>query len=270
MTATITSLQNLRIKNAVKLRTRRGRKKQGRIVIDGVREISRAADSGVELMEVFVCPEVCGEDGRRVATEISGRGIEVTTVSRTVFQGIAFGSRAEGIVAVARRPIRPLEEIQLADDALVAVLEGVEKPGNVGAVLRSADAAGVGALVIVDGGTDLYNPNVIRASLGAIFTLPVSPATREETLAWLRQESIPIFATRVDGAIGYTDVSYRGRCAVVLGSEAEGLSDTWRGDGITAISLPMLGTVDSLNVSTTAAVLFYEALRQRATTSSGS
>ena len=265
MTAMITSLQNPRIKDAVKLRTRRGRKKQGRIVIDGVREISRAANSDVELMEVFVCPECCGEDGRSVATEISGRGIELVTVSRTVFQGIAFGSRAEGIVAVARRPFRPLEKIQLADDALVAVLEGVEKPGNVGAVLRSADAAGVGAMVIVDGGTDLYNPNVIRASLGAIFTLPVCPATRDETLAWLRQESIRIFATRVDSAIGYTDVSFRGRCAIVLGSEADGLSDIWRGDDITAVSLPMLGTVDSLNVSTTAAVLFYEALRQRAT-----
>jgi TrmH family RNA methyltransferase len=263
MAARITSLQNARVKNAAALRRRRGRKKQGRIIIDGVREVSRAVDSGVELVELFVCPEACGEDGRILAAGISRRAVDVLTVSPDVFQKLAFGSRAEGIVAVARRPHKSLESIQITEDALIAVLDGVEKPGNVGAVLRSADATGVSALVVADGGTDLYNPNVIRASLGAIFTLPVCAAGRDETLAWLRQHRMRIFATRVDGAIGYTEVSYCGRCAIVLGSEAEGLSDVWNGDDITAVSLPMLGTVDSLNVSTTAAVLFYEAVRQR-------
>ncbi len=264
MAARITSVQNPRVKKAATLRTRRGRKKQGRIIIDGVREVSRAAESGVELVEVFVCPEVYGDDGRELAARVSDQAVDVLTVSPTVFQKLAFGSRVEGIVAVAQRPQQSLEDVPVAEDVLVAVLDGVEKPGNVGAVLRSADATGVGALVVADGGIDLYNPNVIRASLGAIFTLPVCAAGRDETLAWLRQHDMRIFATRVDGAIGYTEVSYRGRCAIVLGSEAEGLSDVWDADDITAVSLPMLGTVDSLNVSTTAAVLFYEALRQRA------
>lgn len=256
-------MQNPRVKNAVALRTGRGRKKQGRIIIDGVREISRAVDCGIELIEAFVCPEACEDAGRELAAKISARATDVVTVSPAVFERLAFGSRVEGIVAVARRPHQSLEKIRVADDALVAVLDGVEKPGNVGAVLRSADATGVSALIAVGGGADLYNPNAIRASLGAVFALPVCAAGRDETLAWLRQLGIRIFATRVDGAIGYTEASYRGRCAIVLGSEAEGLSDVWNDDDVTAVSLPMLGAVDSLNVSTTAAVLFYEAVRQR-------
>jgi len=251
------------VKNAIALRTRRGRKKQGRIIIDGVREVWRAVDSGVELIEAFLCPEVRGEETRKLAARISDGAADVLTVSPTVFQSLAFGSRQEGIVAVARRPQRSLEDIPVAEDSLIAVLDGVEKPGNVGAVLRSADAAGVSALVVVDSGTDLYNPNVIRASLGAVFTVPVCTAGRDGTLDWLRQHRIRVFATRVDGAVGYTEVSYRTPCAVVLGSEAEGLCDVWSDGDIRAVSLPMLGTVDSLNVSTTAAVLFYEALRQR-------
>jgi TrmH family RNA methyltransferase len=146
---------------------------------------------------------------------------------------------------------------------LIAVLVGIEKPGNVGAVLRTADAAGVGALIVADGGTDLYNPNAIRASLGAIFTLPVCAATSVQAIAWLRSNQCQIVAARVDGSTPYTQIDFRGPTAIVLGGEAHGLSDQWRGDDITAVSLPMLGRVDSLNVSATAAVLFYEALRQR-------
>jgi TrmH family RNA methyltransferase len=139
----------------------------------------------------------------------------------------------------------------------------VEKPGNVGAVLRSADGAGVSALVVADGRTDLYNPNAIRASLGTIFTLPIAAASAEETLDWLRAQGLVLYAARVDGSIPYTQVDYRLPAAVVLGSEAEGLSGIWHGDNTQAIRLPMLGRADSLNVSAAAAVLFYEALRQR-------
>ena len=139
----------------------------------------------------------------------------------------------------------------------------MEKPGNLGAVLRSADAAGVSAVIVADGRTDLYNPNAIRASLGTIFTLPVCEAASGEVLAWLRQRKYNIFAARVDGSVAYTAVDYRGPTAIVLGSEAAGLSSIWTGDDIQAVRLPMLGVADSLNVSVTAAVLFYEALRQR-------
>jgi TrmH family RNA methyltransferase len=145
----------------------------------------------------------------------------------------------------------------------VAVLEGVEKPGNAGAVLRSADAAGVSAVIVADARTDLFNPNAIRASLGAIFSLPVCEATSADALAWLRQRRFAVFAARVDGAVPYTQADYRGPAAIVLGSEAAGLSPVWTGDDIQAVRLPMLGVVDSLNVSAAAAVLFYEARRQR-------
>jgi TrmH family RNA methyltransferase len=145
------------------------------------------------------------------------------------------------------------------------VLEGVDKPGNVGAVLRSADAAGVSALIVADGGTDLFNPNAIRASLGAIFTLPVAVAPAAAVRAWLLRQGFAVFAARVDAPMCYTAVSYRGRSAFVLGSEAYGLTDRWRGEGVTPVRLPMCGVVDSLNVSAAAAVLFFEAWRQRAT-----
>jgi TrmH family RNA methyltransferase len=145
----------------------------------------------------------------------------------------------------------------------VIVLEGVEKPGNVGAVVRTADAVGASAVIVADEATDLYNPNAIRASLGTIFAVSVCAASSVETLAWLRQRRLQILALRVDGSVPYTQVSYRVPTAIVLGSEAHGLSDVWQGPDVTAVSLPMKGVADSLNVATTAAVVLYEAVRQR-------
>jgi TrmH family RNA methyltransferase len=184
-------------------------------------------------------------------------------VPGSIFGKLAFGQRTEGVLGVAEMPKATLDRLLLPDLPLVAVLEGVEKPGNLGAVLRSADAAGVSALVAADARTDLYNPNAIRASLGTIFSLPVASATTQETLAWLRDRGLAVFASRVDGSVPYTEADFRHAAAIVLGSEAEGLSPAWSGPGVTAIRLPMCGAADSLNVSTAAAVLFYEALRQR-------
>jgi TrmH family RNA methyltransferase len=187
----------------------------------------------------------------------------VLHVTPEVFAKIAFGERAEGTLLVAKVPQRKLEELVLPANPLVAVVEGIEKPGNFGAVLRSADGAGVSAAIAADGGHDLYNPNAIRASLGAIFTLPVCAAASDETLAWLRSQGIAIYAARPGGGKVYHEADFTRPAAIVLGSEAHGLSDVWTGDGVTAIALPMRGMVDSLNVSAAAAVLFYEAQRQR-------
>jgi TrmH family RNA methyltransferase len=264
---TITSLQNPRIKNAVHLRDRRQRDKQRRIVIDGAREILRALDAGVRLVEVFVCEPLCRSDtARRIMAALQAGGVETLNVSEAVFARITFGARGEGVLAVADTPDATLGRLRPRTKGgapLVAVLEGVEKPGNLGAVLRSADGAGVSAVVVADGRTDLYNPNAIRASLGTIFTLPIAAASAEETLDWLRSQGLVLYTARVDGSIPYTRVDYRRPVAIILGSEAEGLSGIWRGDTIQAIRLPMLGRADSLNVSAAAAVLFYEALRQR-------
>ncbi len=263
---TITSLQNPRIKDTIKLRDRRHREKQGRILIDGLRELERAIDAGVSLVEAFVYLPACeNPEAQRVLARLAERGTEILEVNTPVFEKLAFGERVEGILGVAATPRAALDDVSLPQNPLVAVLEGVEKPGNVGAVSRTADGAGVSALVVADPRTDLYNPNTIRASLGTIFTLPTAAASVKDTLAWLRRHKLAIYAARVDGSVPYTEVDYRQPAAIVLGSEAEGLTDAWQGADIQAIRLPMLGTADSLNVSATAAVLFYEALRQRNT-----
>ncbi len=220
----------------------------------------------MRLLEVFVCQSLCqGDEARELLAELPGHECEVLGVNEAVFEKLAFGQRAEGVLGVAEMPRPTLASLTLPERAVVAVLEGVEKPGNVGAVLRSADAAGVAAVILADARTDLYNPNAIRASLGTIFTVPVCTATSDEVLVWLRQQRLAIFAARVDGSMPYTAADFRGPTAVVLGSEASGLSPAWTAGDIKPIRLPMLGAADSLNVSVTAAVLFYEALRQRGT-----
>jgi TrmH family RNA methyltransferase len=260
----ITSPANPRVKAAARLRDRRGRDDQRRIIIDGVREIGRALAGGVTLIELFWFPPLCSDPEHEAILQAARRtNCELIEVSPPVMEKLAFGNRVEGLVAVAETPRRTLAELALPAAGLLAVVEGIEKPGNLGAVLRTADAAGVAALIVADGGTDLYNPNAIRASLGAIFTVPVAPANSAQALAWLRAEGFRMLASRVDGAEPYTAADFRGRTAVILGSEARGLSDIWRAADIVPIKVPMLGQVDSLNLSATAAVLFYEAVRQR-------
>lgn len=263
MTEPITSRHNPRIKLAAKLRDRRGRYEQQRIIIDGLREMARALDAGVEFIEVFVCDSLLSADGQSLLRRLADTACDVVPVNQAVLDKLGFGDRSDGIVAIAMPPRADLSSLALQGEMLVAVLENVEKPGNVGAVLRSADAAGVSAVIVADAGTDLYNPNSIRSSAGTIFSIPLATCSGEEAVAWLIQYGFRIVTTRIDGAVDYTDVSYVARTAIVLGSEAQGLSDIWRRDDFTSVRLPMRGVGDSLNVSVTAAVLFYEALRQQ-------
>jgi len=262
----ITSGNNPRVKEAARLRDRRHREKQGRILIDGVRELGRALDAGVRLLEAFVCESSCSSAAaQRLLDALAKSGCEMLQVSEPIFEKLAFGRRVEGVLGVAETPCCPLAALELPGDAppLVAVLEGVEKPGNVGAVLRSADAAGLSAVLLADPRTDLFNPNAIRASLGTIFTMPVCAAATGEVLAWLRDREFTVYAARVEASALYTEADFRGPTALVLGSESAGLSALWHGDDIRGVRLPMCGGADSLNVSAAAAVLFYEALRQR-------
>ncbi len=268
----ITSPHNQRVKEAARLRDARARRKQDRIVIDGARELLRAIEAGIELAEVFVCEELCQSDGCHNFLQLIAEKqhpVEQLQVSRPVFEKLAYGHRTEGLIGIAKTPSRSLAELTLPPNPLVAVLEGVEKPGNVGAVLRSADAAGVSALIVTDGATDLYNPNAIRASLGAIFTVPFCAASATETIEWVMRRGLMVYTTRVDANTDYATADFTRPCAIVLGSESEGLSDRWSppsdqaSDKLVPIRLPMRGHVDSLNVSAAAAVLFYEALRQR-------
>lgn len=260
----ITSRQNARVKEAVKLRDRRARERQGRFVIDGARETLRAIGAGVDFVEAYASERFAeAEETRTALTALARAGAVVATTTEEVFDKLCFGDGRDGLVAVGRTPRRELAQVTLPAAPLVAVVEALEKPGNVGAVLRSADGAGVDAVIIADPHTDLFNPNTIRASIGAVFNGNVCTASTAAALAWLRELRLPVFTARPEATLSYTDVDYRGGAAIVLGSEAEGLSKAWSGANVTAVSLPMRGMADSLNVSATAAVLFYEARRQR-------
>ncbi len=252
------------MKDAARLRSGRVRARQGRFLIDGAREVARAVAAGVRCPEAFVCDELYDSpDSRSAIDALRSAGAEILSVSPDVYAKLAFGDRGDGVIAVAEARRRALNELQLPAEPLVAVLEAIEKPGNVGAILRSADAAGVDAVILADCRTDLYNPNTIRASLGTVFRENICEATVAETLPWLHAQRLSIVAARPDATMAYTVADLRGGTAIVLGSEAAGLSNVWREPEMIAVRLPMHGLADSLNVSTTAAVLFYEALRQR-------
>ncbi len=260
----LTSAANPRVRAATALRDRRERDRAGQTLIDGARELRRALDAGVTVVEAFVCePLLAGPDARAALDLLRERGTPIRPTTETVFAKLAFGERAEGLVAVVAIPATGLDGLRLPDDALVAVIEGLEKPGNLGAVLRSADGAGVAAVIAASPRADPYSPNAIRASAGTVFTVPVAAAPTGEVLGWLRDQGLRILAARVDAERLYTDIDLTGPIALVLGAEAEGLGGAWTDADVEAIRLPMHGVADSLNVSVSAAILFYEARRQR-------
>ena len=260
----IVSPSNPRIKAAVRLRERRERDRTGLTIIDGARELRRALDAGVAVEEAFVHPPLVRSVEAQHALELlHARVAPIVTVSGTAYGKLAFGDRADGIVAIVRTPSLALTGLALPSDPLVVVLEGVEKPGNIGAVLRSADGAGADALVVADPRTDVFNPNAIRASLGTIFTVPLGADMTPRVRAWLVSHNVRPIAARLDAEALPWAVDLTGPLAIVLGSEAEGLDARWVDDEVTAVRIPMRGVADSLNVSVAAAVLLYEARRQR-------
>ena len=259
----IDSPRNRRIHAAIALRDRRDRIATGMTIVDGARECRVAVEAGVEVQTAFVCPALLrSEDGLTATRLARAGGAETVEVSERTFEKLAFGDRADGIVLVVRPPARALDDLAVPAEPLILVTEDVEKPGNLGAILRTADAAGFDAVIAI-GGTDLFNPNVVRASVGTVFRVPLAAATAEASLGWLRSRSIRIVAALVDATRVYWDAELRGALAIVVGSEATGLSGAWDGPGVDAVRLPMLGAADSLNVAATAAILAYEARRQR-------
>jgi TrmH family RNA methyltransferase len=265
----IESPANPRIKAAARLRERRERDATGLTLVDGGREALRALEAGAIVETAFVCrPLIATNAAKRVVEKVEqafepfGASIDVVEVSERAFEKLAYGGRSDGVVLMVRAPRTSLGDLDLPPDPLVVVTEDVEKPGNVGAILRSADGVGASA-VIAAGGTDLFNPNVIRASVGTVFTVPVAAAPAGEVAAWLRARGLRVVATRVDADRLHVDADLSGPVAIVLGSEAEGLSDEWRAPDVEAVRLPMSGVADSLNVSVAGAVLLYEAWRQR-------
>lgn len=260
MITTITSSQNPKIKNLLSLEKPRERKRQGVFVVEGRKEIELALKAGYTFENLFFCEALIAE------ADVRSLGIReslLISVSQEVFQKIAIRESSGGLVAVGRQRDHSLNILQLSANPLVLILESVEKPGNLGAILRTADAAGLDAVIICDTKTDFYNPNVIRSSVGCLFTTQVAAATSEETLSWLRENNIIPYSTYLKASRPYHTVDFTGPCAIVMGTEATGLSDTWTGESQNPIIIPMRGHVDSMNVSTAAAVIIFEALRQR-------
>ena len=265
----ITSSANPRVQEAARLREADARRTTGFTLVDGLREIDRAAVSGVEIPEAFLDTEAARDAARDgIVARLEARGTLIIPLARRPFEKVAFGSRNEGLVAVARFRARGLESFAVAADRPVFVVEGVEKPGNLGAILRTCDAAGIAGVIACGSGTDPANPAAIRASLGTVFAMPLAVATTAEAIAWCGSECRRVIASLPTGARLWHEAALAGTSAIVLGSEAAGLSSDWQraadSGAITldTIRLPMHGIADSLNVSATAAVLAYEALRQ--------
>lgn len=262
----ITSPSNPKIKEVVKLRDGKYRRHSGRFLIDGIREIERAFCCGVKILEVFGNKETIDCFSKKFGKNVLRTDL-FYPISDALLEKISFGNRNEGMVVVAEIPENPVElfetTIHSVPVPLLAVLEGIEKPGNSGAVFRSADGAGLNGIIVADSIADLYNPNTIRSSLGTIFQIPHTAMNSVSAINWLRQHKIHCAVSRCNGIIPYTDYNFCQPTAIILGNESEGLSDIWCGDGVTSISLPMRGIADSLNVSNAAAILFYEAHRQR-------
>ena len=260
----ITSLQNNSIKHVVKLREHRTRDKEQLTILEGYRELTRADEYGLEIIECYFCPEqFLGENEYPLLEAFAAKGIKVCEVTAPILTKIAYRDRPEGLIAVAKMRRHTLDEMPIIPNGLYLVAESVEKPGNLGSILRSADAAGVDGLIICDKCTDIYNPNVIRASTGALFSVPLAEATSEEALAWLRKNNIKTLAATPHTEYNYTDVDMTQAVAIVVGREQCGLSDLWMNDADLRVVIPMLGKIDSLNVATATTILLYEAARQR-------
>ncbi len=259
----ISSVQNPRVKNLLLLQSKaRERARQGLFVIEGEREISRALAGGYKTEACFFCREKLSSASEATLDSLPG-DTAIFEVSSAVFSKIAYREDSDGLIATAfTRELKP-QDLKLRKDPLVLVLESVEKPGNLGAVLRTADAAGLDAVFICDPKTDIYNPNAVRASLGCLFTANLTVCTSSEAIEYLKKNGIRIFAAALQDSVPYHLEDYRTGTAFVMGTEADGLSSIWRQESDRTVRIPMLGIADSLNVSVSAAVLVYEALRQR-------
>ena len=219
-----------------------------------------ALDAGYKIGNLFFCDEIITPDELK-SLDTSEKLL--IPVSKDVFDKIAVRENSGGVLAVAEQKTHRLDSIKLSAKPLVLILESVEKPGNLGAILRTADAAGVDAVIICDPQTDFYNPNVIRSSIGCVFTVPFASATSDETIEWLKKNSIATYCTYLKAAKPYHEVDFKTGCSIVMGTESTGLSDVWVKNSTANIIIPMQGSIDSMNVSTAAAVVVFEARRQR-------
>ena len=269
----ISSFQNKRIKNLVKLRQRRHRENQQLTVVEGLREVSLALERQIVPTEAYFCPALASDDQQTAllaafeALASQGR-TDCFEVTPEIYAKIAYRGESGGLLLVVPYFHCSLDALPIRQPAFLAVIENIEKPGNLGAILRTSDAAGVDGVIVCSdapgAGTDVHNPNVIRASLGALFTVPVAVGSSAEVIDWLRGKGIRMVAATPAAAALYTEVDMTSSVALVLGSESDGLTDTWLSAADEQVLIPMQGTVDSLNLAVSTALLLYECVRQRA------
>jgi TrmH family RNA methyltransferase len=260
----ISSLDNSRIKRVVKLRQRAHRDADGLMIVEGYRELKRALDNRHFPIELFYAPKLFqGTNEPALIERCRAAGAQVCECTAPVFLKIAYRDRPEGLLAIAPQIRAGLDALRLPDNPLLVVAEAIEKPGNLGTILRTADAAGAHAVIVCDRCTDINNPNVVRASIGTLFALPVAEASSPETLQWLADRQIQIVATTPHTDMLYTQADLTRATAIVLGTEQYGLSAVWLQRATVKVRIPMLGQADSLNVAAAATILLYETVRQR-------
>lgn len=259
------SPKNPRVKALLRLRQRRARERDGRMLVEGAREALRALEAGVTVQEAYLCPTLLRGEGAEVARRLRDAGVPVVETSPRAFERLSLRQKPDGVLLVVGSPERDPATLTLPEDALVLVLDGLEKPGNVGAALRSADAAGADAVALAGEGTDLANPNVVRASMGSLFHVPVVQTSGAALRAFLEGRGVRLVAATPEAPVPYWEADLTGPVALVLGTEHAGLGAEWRQAPHEAVQVPMRGAADSLNVATVAALLLFEARRQRAT-----
>lgn len=252
------------MKQLVKLRDRRDRDDAGVFLVEGYREVRRALEKGVTLTELYVAPSwFLGSNEPTLIAEAEKAGARIFELSKDAFAKVAYRERPDGLLAVAPQWKRTLEELTLPEKPFLLVVEAIEKPGNLGTILRSADAAGCNAVIVCDPVTDIFNPNVVRASTGVLFSVPCIVEKSEHVLAWLREKGVRTIATTPAAEKLYTDSDLRGPLAIVMGSEQYGLSDFWLKNADLPVRIPMAGQADSLNVAMATIITLFEAVRQR-------
>ena len=259
----IVSLQNPRIKQLLKLDKARERQLQNLFPVEGFHEVSAAVRAGYTLHSVFIYPEASSRHPVDALIRSLRDRCPVFEVGRAVFERIAYRDHSDGIIATAEPRYHTLETLQLSANPLLIVLEAVEKPGNLGAILRTADASKADAVIVCDRQTDIYNPNAVRSSIGCIFSKQVVTCSSQETLNWLRSKHIHIYGASLQAARWYHETDFTTPCALVMGTESEGLTSFWTSQSDANIKIPMRGEADSLNVSVATAILCFEAMRQR-------
>ena len=257
----ISSVQNSYIKSLVQLQEKaKSRKQTGTFLIEGQREISLAAKGGYEIETILFYPELISESEIYKLTNIN---LPLIEINREVFEKLAYRDTTEGVIAVAKSKSLQLSDLKLSPNPLILIAESTEKPGNIGALLRTADAAKLDAVIIANPKGDLYNPNIIRSSVGCLFTVPIAVGTTSEIIAFLKKKQINFYCATLQDSEPYHTQDYTKPTAMVVGTEATGLTQEWRDAATKNIIIPMQGEIDSMNVSVAAAILIFEAKRQR-------